>query len=167
MNLSSETIIDASADRVWEVVGHRFAQIGEWATAIPASRAKEDGGPTGAPVAGRVCKTGVSMFPEVEETIVSYDDAARALTYVGAGLPAFVAEARNRWEVRAIDDQHASVRLDATVRMRGLLGQLLAFPFRLWARRSGARMLDDLKHYVQHGRPSPRKERQLRKRGRE
>jgi hypothetical protein len=38
VKVSSETIIDASADRVWEIVGHQFARIGEWATAIPASR---------------------------------------------------------------------------------------------------------------------------------
>jgi hypothetical protein len=101
------------------------------------------------------------MFPEVEETIVAYNEATRTLSYVGAGLPAFVAEARNRWEVTPIDDHHARVRLDATVQTRGILGQLLAVPFRLWARRSGARMLDDLKHYVEHGRPSPHKERQL------
>ena len=161
VKLSSETIVEASADRVWEVVGHQFAHIGEWARAIPASRARDEAGATAAPVAGRVCETGVSMFPEVEETIVAYNEATRTLSYVGAGLPAFVAEARNRWEVTPIDDHHARVRLDATVQTRGILGQLLAVPFRLWARRSGARMLDDLKHYVEHGRPSPHKERQL------
>jgi hypothetical protein len=163
VRLSSETVITASADRVWAVVGGEFGQIGRWATVIPASRPKEEIGATDASVAGRVCETGISMFPQVEETLVAYDEAARTLSYVGAGLPTFVAEARNRWEVRAIDDHHARVRLDATVRLRGILGQLLALPFRLWARRSGARMLDDLKHYVEHGRPSPRKERQLAK----
>jgi hypothetical protein len=28
-------------------------------------------------------------------------------------------------------------------------------------RRSGVRMLDDVKHYVEHSRPSPRKQKQL------
>jgi Polyketide cyclase / dehydrase and lipid transport len=159
--LSSETIIEASADRVWEVVGHQFARIGEWATAIPASRATSDCGNTSAPVAGRVCETGVSMLPEVTETILSYDEDTKTLSYVGAGLPAFITAARNRWEVTAVGDHHARVRLDATVETRGILGRLLAVPFRVWARRSGARMLHDLKHYVEKGRPSPRKEKQL------
>jgi hypothetical protein len=48
------------------------------------------------------------------------------------------------------------------LRTRGILGHLLAVPFRFLARRSRARMLDDLKHYVEHGRASPRKQRQLR-----
>jgi len=39
MKLSSETVIEASADRVWEIVGHQFARIGEWAAAISASHA--------------------------------------------------------------------------------------------------------------------------------
>jgi hypothetical protein len=102
------------------------------------------------------------MLPEVTETMVSYDEDGKTLSYVGAGLPAFVAEARNRWEVAPVDDHHARVRLDATVETRGILGHLLALPFRLWARRSGAQMLDDLKYYVERGRPSPRKERRLR-----
>jgi hypothetical protein len=103
------------------------------------------------------------MFPEVEETIVAYDEATRTLSYVGAGLPSFVAEARNRWEVAPIDDRHARVRMEATVRTRGILGHLLALPFRLWARRSGARMLKDLNNYVEHGQASPPKQRQRRK----
>jgi hypothetical protein len=100
------------------------------------------------------------MFPDVDETIVTYDEARRTLSYVGAGLPSFVAEARNRWEAIPIDDRQTRVRMDATVRTRGILGHLLAVPFRFWARRSGARMLDDLKHYVEHGQASPRKQRQ-------
>ncbi len=95
LKLSSETIIEASAERVWEIVAHQFARIGEWATAIPASRPSAEGvGASDAPVPARVCETGVSMFPRVEETIVSYDEAARTFTYAGARLPAFIAEAR-------------------------------------------------------------------------
>jgi hypothetical protein len=38
---------------------------------------------------------------------------------------------------------------------------LFAAPFRLWAARVGAKTLDDLEHYVELGRPSTRKQRQL------
>ena len=159
-------IMEAPAERVWEIVAHRFADVGQWATAIPVSRpSSEPARDPGSPVAGRVCETGVSLFPEVEETIVDYDEAGRRLTYRGAGLPAFIAEARNRWSVVPVDDQRTSVRLDATVETRGLLGRLLTVPFRFWAARSGRMMLADLKHYAEHDTPSPRKHRQLAKRG--
>jgi hypothetical protein len=161
VTVSSETLIEASADRVWETVGHQFARIGEWATAIPASRPMSQAlGLAGAPVAGRVCETGLPMVPLVEETIVAYDEAGRTLTYTGAGLPRFVKEARNRWTVVAVDDQRARVRVEATIELHAV-GHLLAVPLRLWAARVGAKTLDDLKHYVELGRPSRGKQRQL------
>jgi hypothetical protein len=162
VKVSSETVIDASADRVWEIVGHQFARIGEWATAIPASRpVSQTPGAAEAPVAGRVCETGLPMVPLVEETIVAYDEAGRTLTYTGARLPRFVREARNEWSVIPLDDQRARVRVEAIIEMRGLVGRLLAAPFRLWAARVGAKTLDDLTQYVEQGQPSARKQRQL------
>lgn len=114
VKLSNETIIEASADRVWEIVGRQFARIGEWATAIPASRPSSRAvGDADAPVAGRVCETGLPMFPHVEETIISYDEAGRTLTYEAAGLPTFVGEARNQVEVTPVDEYRARVRFDA------------------------------------------------------
>jgi Polyketide cyclase / dehydrase and lipid transport len=162
VNLSSETIIEASADRVWEIVGHQFPRIGEWATAILASRPNpREVGNADAPVAGRVCETGVRMFPHVEETIVSYDEGGRTLTYVGAGLPSFVGEARNRWHVAPVENGRARVRVDARLELRGIVGRLLAVPLRVWLAREGMKTLDDLKYYVEHGRLSPRKQRRL------
>jgi hypothetical protein len=162
VKVSSETIIDASADRVWEIVGHQFARIGEWATAIPASRPiSRASSAVEEPVAGRVCETGLPLVSAVEETILAYDEAGRTLTYAGAGLPRFVSEARNQWSVIPLHDQRALVRVEAITEMRGVVGRLLAVPFRLWAARVGAKTLDDLKHYVELGRPSTRKQRQL------
>ena len=165
MKLSSETVIEASADRVWEIVGHQFARIGEWAAAIPASLANPPAAAVaGAPVAGRVCETGTRMFPHVDETIVSYDEAGRTLAYAGTGLPAFVGEARNQWSVVPLDEHRARVRVDAVITMRGVVGRLLAVPLRAWLAREGTKTLDDLKHYVEQGRPSARKQRRLARR---
>jgi hypothetical protein len=88
--VTSETIIEASANRVWEIVAHQFALIGEWATAIPASRTNPQAvGDADAGFVGRVCETRLPMFLDAEETIGSYDEARRELRYAGAGLLAF------------------------------------------------------------------------------
>jgi hypothetical protein len=65
------------------VAGQRFHSVGEWATGIPGSAAIADA-PADipeAPVAGRVCQTGIRVLPQVTETIVAYDDATHTLTY--------------------------------------------------------------------------------------
>ena len=38
MRRATEIAIDASADHVWEIVGRQFDRVGDWATAMPASR---------------------------------------------------------------------------------------------------------------------------------
>ena len=162
MNLADEITIEAPAAHVWDILAHRFAEVGSWATAITASSAIAAAGyVSGAPVAGRACETGVRLAPRVEETIVAYDEVARALSYVGAGLPSFVASARNHWRVSAIGAERCIVRAEATVVTRGLAGRTLGPLIGLQLRRTGKAFLQDLKHYAEEGQPSPRKRRQL------
>jgi Polyketide cyclase / dehydrase and lipid transport len=172
--LSRHLIVDAPADAVWEVVGHRFDHIGAWATAIPTSSAipaatavpPATGSPatpaTGnAPVAGRVCHTSVRLVPRVTERIVAYDEANRTLTYQAEQHPRFLRTARNHWRVEAIGARRTRISLHATVQPRGVLGWLAYLLLRVQLARVAAQFLQDLRHYLEHGRPSPRKQRQL------
>jgi len=177
-DLSTHLIVDAPADAVWDVVGPRFAQIGDWATAIPASAAIAT--PTagsaaaatrlpvvptavGAPVAGRVCTTGLRLVPQVTETLVAYDDANRTLTYEASGMPAFVTTARNTWTVTPLDQQRTRVSVHARFDTRGLLGRLARWAILAQVGRTSRHLADDLRHYVETGTPSARKQRQLRR----
>jgi hypothetical protein len=159
--LSSQMVIEAPADTVWRIVAHRFDRIGDWAAAIDSSIAVTRGaGVVEAPVAGRVCRTGIRAVPEVTETVVEYDEAARTLTYEATdGVPGFVALARNRWHVTALDGGRCLVAFVATVQVRGLVGQLARWWLLLRANRMGRQLFADLEHYVERGTPSPRKQR--------
>lgn len=176
--LSSAFIVEAPADAVWEVVGRGFHRIGEWATAIPASTAiAEPAGPRSdrsaatqvrnapaipaAPVAGRVCQLGVRLLGQVEETLVAYDEANRTLTYEAGGMPAFVTTARNTWTVVPLDRRRTLVRIDAQFDTRGVLGHLGRWAIFAQVGRTTRYLADDLRHFVEHGTPSPRKLQQL------
>jgi hypothetical protein len=161
--LHAQVTIDAPAEAVLEVVGHRFDRIGEWATVIASSGpAPGEARVTGAPVAGRVCHTGIGLVPQVTERLVDYDEETRGLTHEAEGLPRFLGAASNRWHVTALDEHRTIVGLDATLEVHGVLGRILYPLVRLWIARTTPRFLDDLRHYVETGRPSPRKRRQLR-----
>jgi Polyketide cyclase / dehydrase and lipid transport len=156
MKLSGEVVIEASADRVWEILGHRFADIGQWATAI------DDSGPAVVQteaLPGRVCHTGMRAFPAVTEHIVADDEPDRTLTYEATGLPAFIGEARNTWQVSPIGQDRARARFDGVLATRGLAGRAIALPLRIRMRRETRLALTDLKHYAEHGTPSTRKRR--------
>jgi hypothetical protein len=173
--------IAAPADRVWDVIGPRFDRIGDWATAIPASTAipaRPPGsdaattsaaqlpvaaGAINAPVAGRVCQTGIPLIPEVVETLIAYDDTGRTLTYQASGMPVFVTLARNTWTVIPIDAERCRVNLRARFDTNGLLGLLGRWAILAQTRRTSRHLADDLRRYVETGAPSPRKQRQLRR----
>jgi hypothetical protein len=163
VELTQTVVIDAPAEAVWRVVAGGFDRIGEWATAIPTSAACPVPAPaTDAPVPGRVCRTGVAMVPEVTETIVAFNDAARTLTYeASAGMPSFVTLARNRWLVTAEGERRCRVMFAAQVRVHGPLGWLARWWLLARVGRTGRFLLDDLKYYVEHRTASARKRRQL------
>ena len=116
-----------------------------------------------APVAGRVCTTGLAIVPEVIETLVAYDDDSRSLTYEAGGMPSFVTVARNRWTVTPVDSDRCVVTLDAQLDTRGVVGALARWAFLAQLRRTSQHLGDDLRHMVEHGSPSPRKLRQLKR----
>ncbi|OLB66899.1 MAG: hypothetical protein AUI10_01475 [Actinobacteria bacterium 13_2_20CM_2_72_6] len=168
--LSTDLIVAAPADAVWDVIAHRFDRIGDWATAIPASTAlpppTTGPPPTAAPVAGRVCQTGVRLAPRVTETLIAYDEGQRTLTYRASGLPAFVTMARNTWTVSPLDPHRSRVSLRARFDTRGVLGLIGRWAILAQVRRTSRHLAEDLRHYVETGAPSPRKQRQLRRAGR-
>jgi hypothetical protein len=165
--LSAELAIDAPADQVWEVIGPGFARIGEWASVIHAS-APIPGpeGPAcaaGAPATGRVCATGVRLLPRVTETLIAYDQSRRTLTYQAGDLPALVTLARNTWTVVPAGERRCRVRLQAQFQARGAIGVLVGWAAAAQAWRNARLLEADLGHYMRHGTPSPRKQRQLRR----
>jgi Polyketide cyclase / dehydrase and lipid transport len=170
--ISKQFVITAPASAVWKVIGPGFANIGNWATAIPASTGLPHQPPAAqnllevAPVAGRVCSTGLAIAPQVTETLVTYDDASRSLTYEAAGMPSFVTTARNTWTVTPLDNDSCIVNLDAQFDTRGVVGTLARWAMLAQLGRTSRQLRDDLRHFVEHGTPSPRKERQLQRAGR-
>jgi len=158
--LRQHIVIDAPADTVWQVVAGRFDRIGEWAAAIPASvfATADTDVDVGAPVAARVCETGIGALPRVTETIVGFDAANQTLTYQASkGMPAFVTAARNTWTVTALSARQCQVDIAAEFTTRGVIGRLARTIILARVLRDGRHVLDDLKYYVETGTPSPRK----------
>jgi hypothetical protein len=168
--LSTHLTVDAPASQVWDVIGTGFARIGDWATSIPASTAIP-GAPGSAaaataavgsaPVAGRTCTTGAALVPQITETLIAYDEASRTLTYQAGGLPAFIITARSTWTVTPAAEGSCRVAITAHFQARGVLGLLGCWAILTQAQLTARHLEDDLRHYIKHGIPSPRKQRQL------
>jgi hypothetical protein len=108
-------------------------------------------------------QTGIRLVGEITETLTAYDDANRTLTYQAAGMPAFVTLARNTWTVTPIDARTSRVSLRARFDTHGPLGLLGRWAILAQTRRTSRHLADDLRQYIETGRPSPRKQRQQRR----
>jgi hypothetical protein len=166
--LTTHLTIDAPAGQVWQVLGPGFARIGDWAATIAASAAIPAPAPAAAspaaaraPVTGRTCSTGIRLVPHITETLTHYDEHSRTLTYQAAGLPAFLTTARSTWTVTPAGEATCRVTVTAHFQTHGVLGLLGCCAILVQARLAARQLQADLRYYIKHGTPSPRKQRQL------
>jgi hypothetical protein len=165
MQFRDQITINASASTVWRILAHDFANIGLWASAIPTSKANADAPvPEGAEVGGRVCSTAVPGFRDIEESLTSYHESSMRFVYQATqGRPWFLKHAENHWSVRSLEPHTALVETRAETELRTFPGLFLAPLFRLQIARIGAQTLEELKYYVEHDQPHPRKLKALHK----
>ncbi|MFZ2501271.1 MAG: SRPBCC family protein [Nocardioides sp.] len=164
--ISTSIIIDVPAEQVWEVIGPGFARVGEWVSAIGASRGVAVPGPNGAPVAGRACQVAAAGFGQIAEELTSYDPQARRLSYrVSDGMPSFVTGAQNTWQARPYDERRTQFTMDAEFTLTRT-GRLAAPFLRAYLSRVGRRTSADLKALLETGTPSRAKAIQIHTTGR-
>lgn len=156
MDLRAEVNINAPAAAAWRILGECWAHIGHWAAPITASVLD------GELCAGTVRTCHIARFGPVapgviKERLLEFDADAQALAYETiAGMPGFIARATNRWSVHPREDGTCVVQSHATVTLRGPI-TLVAPILRRTFRSNGARVLEELRHRVETGRPHPRK----------
>jgi hypothetical protein len=91
MNFTKQVTINASADKVWEIIGTNFNDISEWSSFVITSEANPDVEPG----AGRVCH--VKGAGEVVENLFQFDDNQRELAFTleGSKNPFFMQRIEN------------------------------------------------------------------------
>jgi hypothetical protein len=159
--ITSQAAVDAPATQVWHVLAHQFDQIGQWASLIPQSQPVSDiPAPDGALVGGRVCSPAVAGFRAVQERFTSYDEAGMRFSYAATdGLPWVITRAENHWSVQPLTASRTLVEARAEVALRPLPGIFLRPLLRLQLQRVADRVAEELKYYLEHGEPHPRKRR--------
>lgn len=159
MEVRSEIHVDAPAERVWDALGERFMHIGEWAVPITSSCPL---GPNEPGVGVTRCCSHASVGPFkagiVQERLSVFDRANMALEYEAVeGMPSFVSRAVNRWSVTSVSECRSIVRIHATLTLRGP-ARLLSCVVKWQMEAVGARVGEELKYFVENGRPHPRKQ---------
>ena len=153
---SDHIIINAPAQRVWEINGLGFTEIGLWSRGVQQSRPISGPPPSGAPARGRVCE--VAGFGEIHETIHRFDAANRSITLtVDAGLPFFVKRSEFTSRVSVLSETQCRFEVSQTMEVSIFPGGLLLPILRRKIAKTVQTILDDLRIYAESGEPHPDK----------
>ena len=163
MEIKKSFTVDAPIDKVWHHLATEFGQAHAWCTGLYHSEAYNAPTLPGAPAANRACDTNQGKIKEVIET---FDPANYHLAYsVIEGFPGFVKSGTNNWRLTPQGDT-TRVDIHFVAELQGLVGTLMQ-PMMGWQL---GKVLEaagqDFKHYVETGRPSAAKARELAKRKR-
>lgn len=159
MQIITETIISKPRAAVWEVAGTQFGNAYLWASALDYSVGH------GAAIAGPVCEArtcDVQGMGRINEKLREFDPANFTLAYeVIEGFPFFVKRGLNRWQLLPEGDNRTRLRSTATVETKGFVGLMMAPMMKMQVSGIMRRTLEELKFYVENGRPHPRKQKTL------
>ena len=148
--------IDRPAAEVWSILSDDFASIGDFLTAVPASRSNGDPN-------SRTCETPYRGFSEVTETIIERDHEAMTYTYVASSVPKWIGTPKNTWFVEEIDEHRCRAGFRPEIQATAFGKVVLRFAsFSQDGFADG--VLEDLKYFAEHGTPSPAKIASLAKR---
>lgn len=162
MQTTHQFDVAASMHYLWSITAEDFAGIGRWATSVPRSAAREGPAVGGAPVAGRTCAVNVPGFSHLDERLIRYEPDNRVFAYrAESGMPSFVTDATNTWQLTEVGPEATRVSMTVEVSTRGLVGTV-ALPM-LWLniQRTLRSVERDLTHYAETGDVSRAKKRQL------
>ena len=158
MEFKREITINQPIAAVWEVLGNQYSEAYKWAGGLNHSQGYGQPALEGASCNNRACDTTSGKF---QEEIRIFDPKNHTLEYEAIeGFPFFVDKAVNNWQLSQLGNQ-TKVNMRLTVETKGLVGAIMSPMMKMQMNKIIATVLDDLKHYVETGEPSPSKAREL------
>jgi hypothetical protein len=161
MEFKKKIEVQASTDRVWQVVAHEFDLVGTWSSAVTSSVANHEAAiPKGATVGGRVCAT--PGFGNLQETFTKYSESNKQFTFAVTGMPSFISLAQNTIRVRPTGAQSAEVSMHIQMETTAV-GKVMGPLFTIKLKVALNTFLEELKTFVETEEISSKKRKRLSK----
>ena len=154
MEFSKQITVNASTEKVWDVLDRDFANIGVWSTAVSHSVVNDKiASVNNSPVGGRLCET---SFGKVSEEFTAYDDDKKTFSFKGVFGSKLFKSVINTAELTAIDENTTVVKITPEIKL-SFIGTLMSPMIKMQLNKAIDLILDDLKYYVENRQPSPSK----------
>ena len=159
MQITRSIRIDAPAERVWDVLAHQFYDADKWLSSIYHSGERASVPTVGdfpLHTGGRSCDTSLGLF---RETIQHYDENERSFGYSAEGdkMPFFVKHLQNNWTVSSDGPNRSTVDMRLEAKLLPVFAQLMGPVMKRQFGKVTTEAVEELKYYVETGRPHKRK----------
>lgn len=164
MNVTRSIEINAPLDKVWQVSAHQFDNISVWASLVSESEAIAGQAPLDGPnMAGRACNT---SFGKTSEVFQTYDEKNHSFTYAvdSEGQPGFIKNGSNTWKAERLSSNRSRLSMSIDMELNLFPGALMRLPMSFQMRKLLDMNLEEIKHYIETGKPHPRKVKAMQKR---
>lgn len=157
MQIKKQFTVNASADRLWEIMGLQFDRVSDWASSIHDSQGRNSGiVPQGAPCSGRVCETSMGSF---QEKILKYDERKKMISYDAKGdkMPFFVKHLENNWTFTPLAGGQCKVEMRMEMSLLPVFNLLMKPMMRMQMGGVIDQVIEELTYFAENGTPHPRK----------
>lgn len=145
--------INKPIEEVWKFVVEEFPNSHKWATGTTNCRkgdASED--------FDRVCDTETG---KLMDKITNIDNENHLFEFSVTGLPFFVRSVVSTWQLHKISDTQTEIVLGPRIEVMPVIGTIMQIPMKTAFKNLYPGLLDDLAIYVETGKASPRKQKEL------
>ncbi|MEM7601685.1 MAG: SRPBCC family protein [Verrucomicrobiota bacterium] len=151
-SLHRQFTVNAGVADAWRVVAEEFDEVDKWATSVPKSSPIIDSGR----ISGRTCET---SFGKVRERITEFNIEEYVLAYDAQadGMPGFVEGLSTRWKLTPLSSKETQVMVQVTPHLKPGF-KMMGPPMKKQLGKVVDETIEDLKHYLEVGSPSARKE---------
>ncbi len=140
-------------DEVWKFVIEEFLGSHKWATGTTSCRKGDDSEDF-----DRVCDTETG---KLMDKITKIDDDNHLLEFSVTGLPFFVRSVVSTWKLKQKSSTQTEIILGPRIEVMPIIGTIMQIPMKMAFNRLYPGLLDDLAIYVETGKPSPRKQKEI------
>ena len=162
MEFIKTTTVDRPIEEVWEILGNQFGEAYKWAGGLYHSEGFGTPALEDAPFSSRACNTSQG---KITEEIRVFDPENYKLVYeVVNGFPGFVEVGKNQWSLSPVGEK-TEVHMHLVIETKGIMGIIMGPMMGMQLKKVVNNVLEDFKHFVETGSPSPSKAKEMAKHG--
>ncbi len=162
MEFIKTTTVDRPIEEVWEILGNQFGEAYKWAGGLYHSEGFGTPALEDAPFSSRACNTSQG---KITEEIRVFDPTNFKLVYeVVNGFPGFVEVGKNQWSLSPVGEK-TEVHMHLVIETKGIMGIIMGPMMGMQLKKVVNNVLEDFKHFVETGSPSPSKAKEMAKHG--